>query len=433
MASNDRLEISRLVHRFGFGPKPGEFAALNSLGLKAARSALLSVPQQDVGLAKVSDPVLSDLGPFPPQKSAAAATFETNRSAQILSLQLWWLDRMASADNALIERMTWFWHGHWATALGKVEYALPMYIQNQLLRTSSLGNFRNQARSMIVDSALLYWLDGESNVAGSPNENLAREFMELFTLGVGAYSESDVQTLARALTGYNTVRSAGTVSFNPKKHDSGTLTFLGTTGSFDAPAASDFITTLSANQSFIPKRMWYRFISSTNTLLDTDTVSAFSNREILPLVSTIATHAAMSNPQNSQVKSPVEWFVGVCRALEILPSALPHNANVIRYLAAMGQVPFDPPNVGGWPTDEAWLNISSMQSRMAFSKYILSQVDLSKMNALPQSDMRIQYLADLFGVAEWSSRTKSVFRTSLDNPQELVLIAINAPDYVVNA
>jgi uncharacterized protein (DUF1800 family) len=129
----------------------------------------------------------------------------------------------------------------------------------------------------------------------------------------------------------------------------------------------------------------------------------------------------------------VEWFVGVCRALEILPSALPHNANVIRYLAAMGQVPFDPPNVGGWPTDEAWLNISSMQSRMAFSKYILPQVDLSKMSALPQSDVRIQYLADLFGVAEWSSRTKSVFRTSLNNPSELVLIAINAPEYVVNA
>jgi uncharacterized protein (DUF1800 family) len=433
MATNDRLEISRLVHRFGFGPKPGEFAALNSLGLKAARSTLLSVPEQDVGLASVSNPVLSDLGPFPPQKSTAAATFEANRSAQILSLQLWWLDRMASADNALTERMTWFWHGHWATAVGKVEYALPMFIQNQLLRISSLGNFRNQARSMIVDSALLYWLDGESNIAGSPNENLAREFMELFTLGVGAYSETDVQTLARALTGYNTDRSAGTVSFNPKKHDSGTLTFLGTVGTFDAPAASDFITTLSANQSFIPKRIWYRFISSTDTLLDTDTVSVFSNREILPLVTKIATHSAMSDPRNSQAKSPVEWFVGVCRALEILPSALPHNANVIRYLTAMGQVPFDPPNVGGWPTDEAWLNISSMQSRMAFSKYILSQVDLSKINALPQSDVRIQYLADLFGVAEWSSRTKSVFRTSLDNPQELVLIAINAPDYVVNA
>ena len=196
MATIDRVEIARLIHRFGFGPKPGEYAQLVSAGLQTARQQILTPPTSDQGLLKVANPTLSDLGPFPPQKSAAATAFESARSQQILALQLWWLDRMALADHGLNERMTWFWHGHWATALAKVEYALPMFIQNQLLRESALGNFKDQARAMIVDSALLYWLDGDSNYVGSPNENLAREFMELFTLGVGAYSEQDVQAIS---------------------------------------------------------------------------------------------------------------------------------------------------------------------------------------------------------------------------------------------
>ena len=116
----------------------------------------------------------------------------------------------------------------------------------------------------------------------------------------------------------------------------------------------------------------------------------------------------------------------------ILPSTLPNKVNVIRFLSTLGQVPFDPPNVGGWPTDEAWLNISSMQARLAFSRYILAQANLSALNAIPVSDLRLNYLADLFGVAEWSSRTKSVLRTALNNSLELVVVCINAPEYVVN-
>ncbi len=401
-------------------------------GLDSARRIVLTVPPIDQGLSAIVDPVLTDLGPFPPQKTAAASAFESARNQQILHLQLWWLDRMASADNGLTEKMTWFWHGHWATALAKVEYALPMYLQNQLLRGTALGNFSDQSRKMIVDGALLYWLDGNSNVAASPNENLAREFMELFTLGIGAYSEQDVQTIARALTGYNTIRSAGTVTFNPKKHDGSILKFLGTSGVFNAPAISDYVSTLPANQEFIVRRVWFRFISSSNAPINENIYPSFSNRNILQLIQSVATSPGMSNPINSQSKSPVEWFISVCRAFEILPSALPHNNNVIRYLSMLGQVPFDPPNVGGWPADEAWLNISSMQARLAFSKYILAQANLSAINALPATDVRIQYLADLLGVAVWSERTKSAFRTALSNPLQLILMSINAPEYIVN-
>lgn len=433
VSSADRLEISRLVHRFGLGPKPGQFKALVDGGLTSARTQLLTPPTIDLGIAKIPPPTLTDLGPFPLQKTLIATQFESARTGQILSLQLWWLDRMAAADHGLTERLTWFWHGHWATAVGKVQYALPMYLQNQVLRESALGNFKDQARAMIVDSALLYWLDGESNVAGSPNENLAREFMELFTLGVGAYTEFDVQSISRGLTGYNIVRSAGTISFNPKKHDGAVLTFLGTQGTFDAPAISDFITTLPANQEFIVRRLCFRFISSNSVIIDGRVMDSFKERDIQSLVTAIGTSSAMSDPSHSQSKSPVEWFISVCRALNILPSSLPHNSKVIHFLATMGQVPFDPPNVGGWPTDEAWLNISSAQARLSFSRYLLAQADLSAFKAIPPNDLRLNFLADLLGVALWSSRTKAVLRIALNDPTELLLIGINAPEYVVNA
>jgi uncharacterized protein (DUF1800 family) len=208
---------------------------------------------------------------------------------------------------------------------------------------------------------------------------------------------------------------------------------LGTTGNFDAPAVSQYITSLPTNQQYIARRIWYRFISSSAIFLDQSLATPFGDREILPLVQSLATSPAMSDPANSQTKSPVEWFVSVCRATNILPSSLPNKSNVIHYLSTLGQVPFDPPNVGGWPTDEAWLNISSMQARLSFSKYILAHADLSALNALPVSDLRLNYLANLLGVAAWSSRTKSVLRTALGNPLELLTISVNAPEYVVNA
>jgi uncharacterized protein (DUF1800 family) len=433
MATTDRLEISRLIHRFGFGPKPGEFAALVAGGVAKARQTVLTLPAVDAGAAAITPPTLSDLGDYLPQKSAALAAFQSARQGQILATQLWWLDRMVSADHGLTERMTWFWHGHWATAVGKVQYALPMYQQNQVLRNTALGNFETQARQMIVDSAMLFWLDGNSNVAKSPNENLAREFMELFTLGVGSYTESHVQTIARALTGYKTVRSAGTVSFNAKQHDGSVLTFLGTTGTFDAPAISDYITSLPANQQYIPHRLWYRFISSSTPLLDQSVIDAFINRDIAATVSALATSKAMSDPRHAQAKAPVDWFVSVCRALGLLPSSLPVNANVVRYLAMLSQEPLNPPNVGGWPADDAWINISSAQTRLSFSHYILQKADLSSLAAIGPTDARIDFLADMLGVAAWSDRTKSVLRTVLSDPQQLVLIAINSPEYVVNA
>src|SRR6202140_825603 len=188
-AASDRLELPRLVHRFGLGPKPGEYLRLLAGGIPQARATILA-RRSDPGLGALVTPPFPNMGPSPTDPTASAAYWQ-EVYAQPLRVGGWWMDRMVLADYPFIERMTWFWHGHWATSIDKVSYALPMKIQNETLRTHALGNFVDMSRAMVKDGALIYWLDGEQNVAYSPNENLGREFMELFTLGVGNYSQND--------------------------------------------------------------------------------------------------------------------------------------------------------------------------------------------------------------------------------------------------
>ena len=431
MASTaERREISRLVHRFGFGPKPGEFATLIAGGVQNARNTLLTPPAIDPGLAGVISPDLPDLGPFPPSNTPARVTFAQNMRKQNSDLIFWWLDRMVLANHGLTEKMVWFWHGHWATSIGKVEYSLPMKTQNETLRKYSLGNFADMAQAMLQDGALQFWLDGNQNQKDSPNENLARELMELFTLGVNHYSEDDVKALAKALTGFSVVRSTGALTFNAKKHEASLITFLGKVASFDPPAAVAYLTNRDDNIKFITDRIWFRFISTSTPVPDNSLASAFASRDILAAVRAVAIHPAMSDSINSQVKSPVEWFVSTCRALGITPSKIQNRSQVTNYLDKMAQTPFAPPNVGGWPYDEAWLNAASAQFRLAFADYLIKAGDLTPLRV--STNAPIQSVADWLGIGEFSTRTKAVLRTVSNDPARLALIALCSPEYVVN-
>ena len=427
-----RLETARLFHRFGFGPKPNQFARAIKVGLAATRAELLNPPSSDSGINSLPEPQFSDLGKFPPAGTPERVEFSKQMRQQRKDLTLWWLDRMALSENCLSERMTWFWHGHWATSIGKVEYALPMYKQNQSLRSNALGDFSIQARTMILDGALQYWLDGGDNTAGAPNENLAREFMELFSLGVDRYFETDVQSVARALTGYKVVRSTGEVTFNLKKHDSNVLSFLGTSGTFTAAQVSDFLVSRDDCAQFIAERIWYRFISDTVPLpADSAIKLSFSKRDIASAVRAAATCKEMSDPQFSQVKSPVEWFVSLCRALAITPSKLSKPDQAINFLDKLGQLPFAPPNVGGWPSGEAWLTAASAQYRLQFAQYLLAQGDLSPLKNISRAS-RLNLLSDLLGVPYWSSRTERVLLGVNEDPARMFLLAVSSPEYLVS-
>jgi len=308
-----------------------------------------------------------------------------------------------------------------------------MYNQNLTFRKYALGNFSDFASAMFFDGALQVWLDGGENTLKAPNENLSREMMELFVLGVNRYSEMDVRELARAFTGYQIPRSTGEVISVPRRRDTGAVTVLGKTGVMSPEEVIKHLVAQPDCAKFINERIWYRFISSSAPLPDNHpSIASFSSRDISALVKSMVENKALVNLEYSIVKSPVEWFISVCRAFNLIPSQMNSQNKINSYLDKLSQIPFSPPNVGGWPTDEAWLSSASAQFRLAFATWIASQIDTSQLTTIAP-EKRSAYLADLLGVVEWSSRTTLALREVRNNPERLITLAICSPEYVVSA
>ena len=428
-----RLETSRLFNRFGFGPRPGEYAQALKDGVELTRTRLLTVPAVDAGAATVVEPEITDLGPRPKPNTKEVVPFSIAMRYQSQQMVMWWLDRMAVSDHGLTEKMTWFWHGHWATSIQKLNYPLPMYKQNKSLRTNCLGNFATMTKAMLNDGALQFWLDGQDNTSKAPNENLGRELMELFTLGVGRYTEDDVKSISRALTGYQVARSSGDVTINQNRRDKNPVTLLGTTTTFTGDSLADFLVARDDSAQFIVERLWYRFISSTEDMPSSFSAKqAFASRDISAAVTAMATDSAMRDEKYAMVKSPVEWFISACRALELTPSQLKTPNQLLNYLDKLGQVPFNPPNVGGWPAGEAWLSSATAQYRIAFATWLIKQSDLRVLNELRPA-LRSTKSADWLGVAEWSPRTQTALRSAINDPAQFALLALCSPEYLVNA
>jgi uncharacterized protein (DUF1800 family) len=411
---SERAAVRRLHDRFGFGLRAGDLDA----GFDETLDRLLAPAATSVTPPSLSPIQIDD------KKAAKEA-----RRAQEGKLLLWWLDRIATAQPAATERLTWFWHGHFATSNQKVRSAQLMLAQNQVFRRYALGSFHDLAMTMITDAALVKWLDGQKNRTGSPNENLAREFMELFTLGIGHYQEPDVAQAARALTGWTVSRQTGQARFVPRRHDNGSKTILGRTADFDAKSFGQLALAQEASAPFVVGRLWFRLVSATPPSQDAmgRLVAAYGDRgDIRATLRAIAAEPAFTDSASALVKQPAEWLAGLLRVLGIRPSALEQKtlARVVVGLRGMGQIPFRPPSVGGWPAGQSWLTTSAGVARLHVAQLVAMHAKV----ALPKTSDTVRVL---LGVDAWSDRTSSAL-AGLTKPVQLVAVAACAPEYVVS-
>ena len=431
---DQRVLTARVLHRWSFGPRPGQFADAVRVGAPGAAAELIlstnpANAQRDAERTPV--PVFERVNKFTaPDKAAAIA----RRSQQQREMTVWWLDRMTTTAQPLVERMTWFWHGHWATSINKVQDPRLMLKQNETLRATALGDFNAQSRAMLRDPAMLLWLDGTGNRKGHPNENLGREFLELFALGVGNYLEVDVREAARALTGWRIDLETVTSSFDPKIFDDEPKSVLNARRNFDLDGLVDHVLAQPATREFVTKRLWLRHISEQQPTEPElrPLVSAVASLDMQALAAAAVNHTANDTALRPLAKSPVPWVVGVLRSLNLTVGAMPaeEQKRVIRYMYAMGQVPFVPPSVAGWPLGATWFTSTSAQARLNLSLMLTRRAKLGWL-AKVKPTHRPEVLADHLGVAAWSSNTADVLSAKQNSAQDAYVLAINAPDYLV--
>jgi len=356
---------------------------------------------------------------------------------QQAELVLWWLDRMVRADQQLRERITWFWHGHFATSSRKVKAASLMLGQNQTLRRLGLDTFPALARAMIIDPAMLVWLDGNDNTAKAPNENLSREFMELFTLGPGGYSEVDVKQAARALTGWRVTRTDGSPVLRPRLQDATSKHILGRDGDFDALSFVDLVIGQPACANFVISRVWFRLVSMTppSAAAMARLRRAYGAQgDLRSLPAAIAKEPAFLDSASSMVKQPVEWAVGLMRALAVRPSELSdkQGRHLTASLRGMGQLPFLPPSVGGWPAGGGWLTTAAALSRVEAARLLAEQATLPADASRTPTRQRAEYVRRLLGIDRFSARSSAAISQVADRLTLAIAVAACTPEYIVS-
>jgi uncharacterized protein (DUF1800 family) len=351
-------QAERLLWRAGFGPRPGEAERLARLGLDGAVHALMRPGRDRLKGPRPHDDDGHKLSPY-------------DRWGHD---QLWWLDRMVRTSKPLHERMTLVWHDWFATSRDGVDSAKLMLRQNQLFRRVGLSSFPALLMEVTRDPAMLLWLSGVDNEKGSPNENYARELMELFTLGAdrGAYTEHDVREQARALTGfrYTWSRNLGPTRFrfDKSRHDTGYKKIFGKRGRYDWRDSCRLCVHHRLHPSFFVTKLWGYFIPTppkAGTKRSLEHLYVKSGYEIAPVVAAILRHPALyTGPR--MVKSPAVYLAGMLRGL-----GRGIDTEAWTWLMSLaGQQLFYPPNVAGWD-DTRWLDTATFRARWEIAGYAL--------------------------------------------------------------
>jgi uncharacterized protein (DUF1800 family) len=370
----DYGKAAHLLNRAGFGGPPEEIEALLALGPEKGVDRLLD------------DEAVPDLTPPPewtkpdperarqlagaqrlsPEERQKLQREEQQRQRdRLVELQGWWLQRMAYGPRPLREKMVLFWHGHFATSFEKVRDATLMWRQNEMFRRLATGNWLELLIETAKDPAMLIWLDQAQSRKERPNENFAREVMEVFALGEGEYTENDVAEGARALTGWTYDRAAQRFANRPAWHDAGKKVIFGKEGNFDGEDFLELIVSRPAAGRFITRKLW-RFFAGTEPLeeLVGALASLFrrSGNEFKPLLRAMFRSEEFYSPavRRNQVKSPTQWLVGSVRMLE---RELPPAAVCAAMTRSLGQDLFAPPNVKGWDEGVGWITTNTLLAR----------------------------------------------------------------------
>lgn len=430
------ITTARALRRAGFGVTGPEVDAVAARDWPEYVDAILAAdPAADPGAVATPMPNLE--APRAPAKGAPQAARKQYNAAlteQQRALSDWWLGRMVNVGQPIHEKLTLLWHNHFATSAQKVRVAAYMASQNQKLRTGALGDFRSLAYAMLTDAAMLRWLDGQASTAKAPNENLAREFMELFALGHGnGYTEDDVRAGARALTGW-VIGADGQTAVLPKRHDHSAKTLFGSTGNFDAAAFCDAVLAQPKSAQYVTGRLWQQLASDdppSPQALDRLVAAYGPRRDLRALTRAILTDGEFTGGRATRVNSPVEWLVGVMRTLRV-PIGNPAQRKLAdATLRALGQRPFYPPSVGGWPRGQVWLSTASAGARMRAATQLAHAGDLSTVEDAAPGD-RIDAVGYLIGVGDWSDRTADALQPLVRTPPQLVVAAVNTPEYLTS-
>jgi uncharacterized protein (DUF1800 family) len=366
----ESVRISHLLRRAGFGVTKEEHDHYQSLGLDATIDELVNYTavNDDAALALANEVTVD----------------QQNRNG----VSLWWLIRMANTKRPLQEKMTLFWHGLLTSQISVVRDPVAMVAQNELFRSYAFDSFPAILRAVSMDPAMMVYLDTSGSVQRAPNENYARELMELFALGEGNYTEEDVREAARAFTGWQVQRDRaggglGDPVFREDQFDEGIKTFLGRSGRFYADDIIDIITEQQAAAAYITRRLFSFFIyedPSDEVLAPFIDVYNANDKRIGPVVEAMLRSDVFYSPRayRALIKSPIEYVVGAVKALGAQTVLNRHlgiqqgRRGSTGALGAMGQVPFEPPNVAGWPGGASWLNSATIFARLNFINQITS-------------------------------------------------------------
>lgn len=413
--SNPRTRMAHLLRRAGFGATADELTRYEAMGFEASVDHLLNYED-------IPDPIEDRL-----------ALLDLDLTKQD-HLRRWWLVRMAHTTRPLQEKMVLFWHGLLTSSLQKGNNPSFMLNQNQYFREHALGSFWHILLDISKDPAMLYWLDGRNSRKEHPNENYARELMELFTMGIGHYTEQDVREAARAFTGW-TVDKDGQVVFRPRVHDNGDKSFLGQTGKFDGDGIVSIIVGQAATAEYISSRLFSFFAyrnpepAVVRPLAETYVKSGFSIKAVVRAI-LLSDAFSSAKAYRAIVKSPVELAVSTLRMLGITTD----GNGLTGPLRAMGQDIFAPPNVAGWPGGPAWLNSSTWLQRVNFANAIttrrttdpamsLNFARLIQESGASSPQALVQHSIDLLLDGSMASAARDAIESYLFRPQALSLSA----------